>query len=56
MGGLPATVSYAGPQGDFPGLDQINVLVPPSLAGRGLVDVNLAIFGTAANTVQVMIQ
>jgi uncharacterized protein (TIGR03437 family) len=49
-------VSYTGPQGDFPGLDQINVLIPPALAGRGLVDVELTIFAAPANPVQVTIQ
>lgn len=29
------TASYAGPQGQFPGLDQLNILLPKSLAGIG---------------------
>jgi uncharacterized protein (TIGR03437 family) len=32
--GLPAT--YSGPQGQFTGLDQVNVLLPASLAGAGM--------------------
>ncbi len=39
IGGVPAIVSYAGSQGGFPGLDQINVLIPASLAGRGRIEV-----------------
>ena len=34
IGGVAATVSYAGPQGGYPGLDQYNILVPSSLAER----------------------
>jgi uncharacterized protein (TIGR03437 family) len=29
------TATYAGPQPQFPGLDQINILLPKSLAGNG---------------------
>ena len=31
INGIPATVYYAGPQGDYPGLDQINVQVPANV-------------------------
>jgi uncharacterized protein (TIGR03437 family) len=31
INGTPALVYYAGPQGDYPGLDQINVQVPPNI-------------------------
>jgi uncharacterized protein (TIGR03437 family) len=30
------TPTYAGPQSQFPGLDQVNILLPSSLAGNGL--------------------
>jgi uncharacterized protein (TIGR03437 family) len=53
IGGIAATPVYAGPQNQFPGLDQINVPVPASLAGKGEVDVVLAVNGTVANTVRV---
>jgi uncharacterized protein (TIGR03437 family) len=56
IGGTPATVTYAGPQGTYPALDQINVLVPSSLAGAGVVDLNLVVDGIAANTVKVRLQ
>lgn len=55
IGGLSAEVSYAGPQGDFFGLDQLNIEIPRSLAGQGLVDVLLTVDGFVANIVQVSI-
>jgi uncharacterized protein (TIGR03437 family) len=41
------TAQYAGMQGQFPGVDQINILLPPSLAGSGLTTVSpfLGVFG-----------
>lgn len=56
VGGLDAQVLYAGTQGEFLGLDQINVLLPRSLIGRGLVDVVVTADGVVANRVQVSIQ
>ncbi|MFZ4629740.1 MAG: hypothetical protein ACOYNR_15550 [Blastocatellia bacterium] len=53
IGGEPAEVLYVGPQGQFPGLDQINVRVPARLAGRGHVEVRLSVEGRAANPVTV---
>ena len=53
IGGVPATVTYAGPQGTFFGLDQVNVLVPPSLAGRGDVPILLTAAGKPANITRV---
>ncbi len=55
IGGVEAEVEYAGAQGDFIGLDQINVRLPRSLAGRGEVDVVLTVEGQPANTVKVAI-
>jgi uncharacterized protein (TIGR03437 family) len=52
-GGIAATAAYAEPQGQCPGLDQINVQVPPGLAGKGEVDVVVTVSGVAANTVRV---
>lgn len=54
--GLNAPVSYAGPQGEFDGLDQINVLLPMALAGAGDVNVELTAAGIAANTVHISIK
>jgi len=56
IGGVDAGVSYAGAQGGFVGLDQINVLLPRSLIGRGAVDVVLNVEGIPANTVRVNVQ
>jgi uncharacterized protein (TIGR03437 family) len=56
IGGVAATVEYAGPQGQFPALDQVNVLVPPSLAGAGEVQLILTANGIAANPVTVQFQ
>lgn len=39
--GTEFPVVYAGPQGHFAGLDQINVLVPRSMRGRGAVSVEV---------------
>ncbi|MGH9844722.1 MAG: hypothetical protein ACREEM_38890 [Blastocatellia bacterium] len=56
IGGADAQVFYAGPQGSFVGLDQVNLLLPRSLIGRGLVDVVLVVDGVTANTVRVSIR
>jgi uncharacterized protein (TIGR03437 family) len=56
IGGVAATVSYAGPQGGFPGLDQYNILVPSSLAGKGKVDVVVTAGGKPSNPVNVILQ
>src|SRR5205814_1913075 len=53
IGGVPATVLFAGSQGTFPALDQVNVQIPSSLRGRGLVAVVVTADGTATNTVNV---
>jgi len=45
-------VLYAGEAPGYPGLDQINVLAPTSLAGRGSVDLTLTVDGKKANTVK----
>jgi uncharacterized protein (TIGR03437 family) len=52
IGGVAAQVKFAGAQGTFVGLDQVNLLVPRSLAGRGEVDVELRVDGQVANTVR----
>ncbi len=56
IGGTPAQVAYAGPQGNFPGLDQVVVLVPASMAGVGTVDIKFTADGVAANTVKASFQ
>ncbi|MBP6820527.1 MAG: hypothetical protein KA368_03240, partial [Acidobacteria bacterium] len=56
VGGTAARVDYAGLQGVFVGLDQINVLLPRSVIGRGEVDVVLTVDGKLANTVKANIK
>ncbi|MGH9671681.1 MAG: hypothetical protein ACRD44_00740 [Bryobacteraceae bacterium] len=56
MGGVEVPVIFAGPQGEFPGLDQVNVLIPRSLFGRGLVDIVLLVDGGNSNTLRVSVR
>jgi uncharacterized protein (TIGR03437 family) len=56
IGGVSAQVLYAGPQSTFTGLDQVNVQIPPELAGRGEVNVVLSVDGQLANPVTVSFQ
>ena len=56
IGGVAATVFYAGAQMGFVGLDQVNVQIPSSLRGRGTVDVVLMVDGQRANTVTISIR
>lgn len=56
IGGANAEVLYAGAQGIFQGLDQINVRMPRSLIGRGEVDVLLIVDGKATNSVRINIK
>ncbi len=53
IGDVTVPVEYAGTQGQFVGLDQINILLPPSLRGKGLVNVTVTIDGKATNPVQI---
>ncbi len=53
IGGVESPAIFAGSQGGFVGLDQINVLVPRSLAGRGEVDVTVTVDGRTSNPVRV---
>jgi uncharacterized protein (TIGR03437 family) len=52
----PLTVQYAGAQSTLPGLDQVNLLIPPTLAGSGVVTINLVVDGVPANPVQAAFQ
>ena len=56
INGVNAPVSYAGPEGTYTGLDQINILIPASLAGKGWVNVQVTGEGVTANNVQITIQ
>jgi uncharacterized protein (TIGR03437 family) len=58
IGGLNAQVVYAGPQGDYPGLDQVNILLPKSLASPTpyTAALQLTVGGQPSNQVKVGIQ
>ncbi|MGH9940446.1 MAG: hypothetical protein ACREAM_29740, partial [Blastocatellia bacterium] len=56
IGDAPCEVQFAGAQGEFAGLDQINLLLPRSLAGRGEADLVLTVDGKQANMVRVHIK
>lgn len=56
IGGVDAETFYLGAQGSFVGLDQGNVRIPRSLAGRGEVDVVINVGGRVANTVRISVK
>ena len=56
VGGVSVPVLYAGAQGEYPGLDQVNVELPGSLRGLGEADLILTVDGQAGNTVRINIQ
>jgi len=56
INGIDAPVAYAGPQGPISGLDQVNVLLLPQLAGSGSVNIVLTAASSAANVVNIAIQ
>ncbi len=47
------TVAYAGPQGQYVGLDQINAELPSSLAGSGVVTLVVTVGGRTANPLSI---
>ena len=56
IGGADAEVLFAGAAPGFVGLDQSNVRLPRSLAGRGEVDVVMTVDSKAANTVRISVK
>lgn len=56
IGDTPVEVVYSGPQNQYEGLDQVNLRLPASLAGRGEVEVALWVDGQRANTVRINVQ
>ncbi len=55
IGGVNAEVGFAGAQGGYAGLDQLNIRVPRSLAG-GEFDVAVTVDGKASNVVRVALK
>jgi uncharacterized protein (TIGR03437 family) len=46
---------YAGPQPQTPGLDQLNILLPLTLRGAGVVSVTVSVDGTKSNPVLIQV-
>lgn len=55
-GGAEMSVTYAGAQLQLVGLDQINVLLPRTLIGRGLLDLAAVVDGQTTNSVKINIK
>jgi uncharacterized protein (TIGR03437 family) len=53
IGGVSVQPLYAGPQSQFPGLDQVNVPLPVSLHGAGVVSVTVTVDGMTSNGVNI---
>ncbi len=56
IGGVPSTVQYLGPVGGNPGLDQVNLVVPKTLAGTGEVPVVVTVDGLTANAITIALK
>jgi uncharacterized protein (TIGR03437 family) len=56
IAGQTEPLQYASPQGQYQGLDQLNVALPGSLAGMGEVSVYLVADGKVSNMATVNIQ
>ena len=56
VGGAAMTLSYAGAQGTYPGLEQFNLLLPRSTAGKGTLDVAITVGGRVSNAVRVEVR
>ena len=55
IGGQAAQVVGVAAQGEFVGLDQVNVIIPRSLIGAGEVEIRVVVDGKVANVVTVRI-
>jgi uncharacterized protein (TIGR03437 family) len=56
IGGVDAPVLFSGAQGQFAGLDQVNLQIPRSLRGRGEVTIALSVDGQNANSSTINVQ
>lgn len=56
VGGQTAEIVGFGPSGEYVGLDQINVRIPPALAGKGEVFVEVTVDGRKSNVAKVWIR
>ena len=53
---VSAEVLFAGAQGEFSGLDQVNIQLPKILTGSGELDIEVIVAGRQANVVRVSLQ
>ncbi|MFM8392538.1 MAG: IPT/TIG domain-containing protein, partial [Acidobacteriota bacterium] len=51
IGGMEIPIEYFGAVGDYAGLDQVNLRLPHTLKGRGLVDVTIVVNGVSSNPI-----
>ena len=56
IGNTVVPVIYAGAQGTFPGLDQVNMKLPATLAGSGEVTVGVSVGTVSSNSVTIRIR
>jgi uncharacterized protein (TIGR03437 family) len=49
IGGQMLAPAYAGPAATYVGLDQINVVLPQTLAGSGTVNLSVSVAGATSN-------
>ena len=56
IGGRRLAAEAAVAQGEYPGLDQVNVELPPDLAGAGLLDLLITADGVHSNRVRLLIR
>ncbi len=56
IGTTALAVNYCGPVNSLPGLDQLNLALPASLAGSGNVQVTISIDGKTANALRFNVQ
>jgi uncharacterized protein (TIGR03437 family) len=56
IGGTSVPIEFAGPQPTYPGLDQVNVLLPLTLRGAGESNVVLTVDGQVSNTVTINVK
>ena len=56
VAGRSVDVLYAGAQGAYPGLDQVNLRIPLSVGGFGTVEIQLAVDGAPSNIVTATFQ
>lgn len=55
-GGVTGSPSFVGSQGGLVGLDQINLTIPQSMAGKGEMDLVFTVDGKATNAVKIKVK